>query len=595
MTPARRCQIFWIGAFATLSMLIAHNTVGNGLEVNEYGVFWVSLLATIMLGVLAMAESRWNPYELGIGITYFLMLMIYLFSIRDIYAANSPIYGLDTYFEIGAIRQFQASGFRPGGATPFAVVTDFPLIHIFTIFFIEITGMEVVPASRFLEFALSVIAWSLFILCIRVFLKDLKWLLLWSLVFVSSFQLLVLNFSRQLLGLVLLLLLVYLVLNRSRFAGVRNSVLLLISIAGLTLAHQLSGLVGLLVMLAIIATPWILRRLSSKAILKNGGQRRTADITLIFGVILIGYWFLITLSIAGLLARVNYILSTGESVFQTGYQANMRLLLGYAILVITNGGLGLYVLGPVLWGRARSVPSPDGLALVGTSGVLVIMSIILPRAGVGVDLSRLLLFVEVLVPIGFVATYKFDKKPLQAEKARNLPLSRARSHQQSVKRRVSLVAVAAVTLIVGNMAVLPPSFASPTLSPYYAGGEFRVYVTRQELAAVEWLPNDSIGLGDHYLSMSSLFLQHGMISVNQGLITHSTPLDDGYEWFVYDVNYQNRILDRCNLTYATLSLERIGEFDSNPWLVKAYDNGEIWIYTSNQTPIKRTASVTFSC
>jgi hypothetical protein len=377
----------------------------------------------------------------------------------------------------------------------------------------------------------------------------------------------------------------------------KSSGFLLILAVGLTLTHQVSALAALMVMVAVVGTPWALRLLPRTALRTNNKPRSLGTATLVFAVVLVGYWFLISFSMSGFVAHMNYVFATGQPVALVGYQLNLHLILGYAILLAVNGALGLYVLWRVLvHDRHReSGFAADALALVVTSGLFVIMGFALPRLGVGLDIFRLLLFIQVLVPIAFLTCRDQDKPALQkhdryaTERAPSIP------HQASSDRGVLLGVGLVMILVIGNLVLLPPHITSPSVPPDFAGAEFRVYISPSEVAAVYWLPNGRLSLGDHYLSMASLYLDHGLVWVNQDLLLHSSPGTREYQWFLYDTSYKNVILDRCNKTFANLAPGQMAPFDSSPSLSKPYDNGNVWMYTNVVRTPPAIAPINLAC
>ena len=552
MPYTRGCDhgyVMWILAFLSLSLLFVHNQIASLLGVDPYLTFWAAFLAGLTPPFYRLVSVKTSRREAVPALAYVILLSSYLLLLRQVYAAASPFFGLDTYFDVGAVRLLQTTGFAPGSATstPLQGIVDFPTVHFLAVEVISVANLGLLQTVSSLSFFLSALSTLFFFLAIRQ--RALPWSarVVLVLAFTSTNLFLQLYFGRQMLGLVLFLAILYWIV-RDHKPSIEGSLVLVLLIVALVPAHQISAPIELLVMIVFSSVANVTARRLRAARPTSSGPR--SDAMLLLATVLFAYWLIVTLSVPALLAKVGYVLSNPGLPSSGGFHFPLRAQVGIVLLLSTLGGISLFVLNIARTATNKRLPETS-IALVLSAGILFVVSFALVPIGVPLDLIRFLLFIQPLVLIGL-----------------------ARSPGASIlSRRIAVPLMVAV--VIANMLILPPYLSTPAANPDYAHGEIRLFVLPSELRAIAWLPRNQVALGDHYFLMAGFYNDDYSILVNQSLIANPMTTPRPYQWYLYDTGYSNRILDRLNYTYSTLSAASALYLNLSPDFNRVYDNGNV--------------------
>ena len=225
-------SLWWTSSFLVLIGLFVHPLLAERLAIPAYLLFWCLLVLGVVLGIHSITVHCGRRRDILTAVTYLALLAFYLFSLRLRAVPGGTTFGLDPYFEIGAIRRILAGEYRFGSPSPYPAVSEFPMIQLLTAQLMALTGADVLGVAQALLIVLSFASFVLFVITARLLVTDWRLLATWSFAFLATSHLLLLNFQRELLGFPLLLLFLYWLVRRKRERTVSSSLILAPSIRG---------------------------------------------------------------------------------------------------------------------------------------------------------------------------------------------------------------------------------------------------------------------------------------------------------------------------------------------------------------------------
>lgn len=579
-------SVLWSAGFLVLAVLFLHQRVGEATGLPTYQLFWLLAILSVLIGGLATVQGVNRPFGAALAVMYVTLFALYVFTLGIRYATADSIFGLDPYFEIGAMKRIQEGAFQFGSSNPYPAVSEFPLFQFFSIMVMEVTGSSIFQVANFIAVVLSLVSVVAFVVLMRQVSKDSKIVFVWSFALVLSGPLLMLNFRRELLSFPLLLLFIYCLVKRRQLTSLSLSIIIFVLAISLTLGHQIDSSVAVLFICVDIVVLVLMRKYSTDDTLRRRYRRAETNYVTAFAVTLVGYWFLVTISVPDLVARMNYILVNSQTIATRGFEIDPSIYYSYLLAIMVNGIIGLFVLSRYILDR-ETRSATIGLTLALTAGVLLILGLSAPVLGVGLDLYRFLFFIQVFIPLAYVVV----TTPRSFWRSKRW----ATNEETKLRRKQQISILVTLAIIVPNLIFLPVFMVDSRVPPNYRAGEIRLYLSPTEIAALSWLPPNAVALGDHYSTMASIFTGHGYISENQEQILEANVTAGKYQWYIFDDGYNNRILDRCNLTYVTASSTTLENLDADPANLKLYDNGQIMLFTTEPKLLQQYPSKTFYC
>src|SRR2546428_924182 len=187
-------RVLWSAGFLVLAVLFLHQQIGEATGLSPYQLFWLLVILSVLVGGLATVQGVSRPFEAALAAIYIALFALYVFTLGIRYATVDSIFGLDPYFEIGAMRRIQDGVFQFGSSNPYPAVSEFPLFQFFSITVMEVTGSSIFQVANFVAVALSLISVVAFVVLMRLISNDPKIILVWSFALVLSGPLLMLNF-----------------------------------------------------------------------------------------------------------------------------------------------------------------------------------------------------------------------------------------------------------------------------------------------------------------------------------------------------------------------------------------------------------------
>src|SRR5207244_2730434 len=139
-------------------VLFLHQRVGEATGLPPYQLFWLLTILSVLIGGFATVQSVGRPLEAVQAVTYVTLFALYVFTLGIRYATVDSIFGLDPYFEIGAMRRIQEGVFQFGSSNPYPAVSEFPLFQFFSIMVMEVTGSSIFQVANFVAVALSLVS-----------------------------------------------------------------------------------------------------------------------------------------------------------------------------------------------------------------------------------------------------------------------------------------------------------------------------------------------------------------------------------------------------------------------------------------------------
>lgn len=563
MTPRGKVLALWTSAFALLGAIFALRSYAGSLDIVFYPTFLTLVVMASIVAFAAVLKSSSTRLGAVVSLSFLSLMGVYLLSLRHLYSGEAPVYGLDTYFSFAATRVIQVSGIQFGLSPPPALagILEFPLPRLLLIDVMAASGLPLFASTNFLVLYLSGLACFLFFATVGRLAEDFRARFLLTLGFLVTYLLLIMDYGGQLVGLALMLgflFLLFSLFERGRAGGWRFSALLIVVSIALISAHQVTPFVLLIYLSTLFAGARLSRsaqaRPESPESRNSRSPNRAGRLLLLFGVLLVAYWMLVTLSIPAWLSKVQYVLSNPTSLQSGGFHLPLNVRVGLVLLAGILGILGLYVLRNER-SRITNQTRTYRAALVWTSGALLVFSFTLGTVGIPLDVIRFLFFIQILVLIAASPDIRLEAR----------------------KAKVAFTVVIAL-VIVSNLLIVPASVIDPNLPPNFRDGEFRTYVTPSQSAAVKWLPSGSVAVGDHYFFMASLLDGEIHVVFDQQLVAEPQSVVGQFRWYLYDDYYQYRIVDRNNGTYATLNGSELSILTDSPPFSKVYNNGEATVF-----------------
>lgn len=303
-------------------------------------VFWVATIAAILVILFQITQIPWPGYE-GFLLTEILILGVALLSVYQI--PFSGIYESDSYENMMVTRKTLEYGVltaaRPGTET---AVYGWPLTNIYGAELHFLTGMTTFNIAKWSSLIMSSIFTLLMYIIVKKVFKSEKaaFLTILLIVTLQYFTVYRISFKSENIALVIMMAMLFFLTQAEGNNRVKFSGLSILCLAGVVLAHHLTPLMLLILLLACLATSRITGLAGKTPLSKKPTIVATATVALLTFVGVFSYWLYVYDEPLVALARLGQTLLTQE--LGTGTPAEQLGLLQPEIIPTIRGLITLY-------------------------------------------------------------------------------------------------------------------------------------------------------------------------------------------------------------------------------------------------------------
>jgi len=506
-------------------------------------IFWISSLAAAFSIIIQI--NYFNIKMRKFIILEIFLLMISLKFVSFAIDGVNRIPGVDTYYELDAIRNIINFGWNPNILNS---VASYPCIHFICAFIDEVSCLRADYLIFLITIILCILVLSFYILTLNIIFIDSRITLLSALAFVYLSPFVLESFfGRTLVSQVLFYCVLFLILKCNVHDKIEFSILSILVISSLLFAHPYARLILLILMITMkilhTYSPFIFED-------KNNYNLKSPSRILIY------------LVSVGILAYFIYLAAFERLIFHNTIQ-----------FIFTDStslnALGSAPLAPLYW----------RIYLFGTVTLIIFFTFFLllsDKRFIPYYCYVFLICSLVILFLGYVA-YHYNFLPFNRTMSFFWPIFLVPISQRiiSSKKRLYYSFFIFILIIINIFGYFPSLYDnSYTLDPHL--GEIRLYLNDYELTSINTLNLSGKIIGDYYIHVGYIYYKgYDIFSAKEPYLSNNYNID--YSWiFIKPV-----IFIRGDKLFE-LPKHSYNSFMNNLNLIKVYDNGEINVLGRSQ-------------
>lgn len=521
---------------------------------NTY-VFWILAISMASLIVVQInySNSRNNFYAIYIEI---IMSYIALRMISFAVVGFTGMFGLDNYYELNAMNYLLEIGKWVPYPQVIDTVSGYPAAHILGVSLQLITTLKIEQFMLLFSTLIGIFTLIFIMLIGKTTYKDDKVTLFFSLglsfIFLSAYM----NYGRMILSIILFFIIVFLILRNHR-QKISFTILIVLSMVTLLYAHPMAPIILLIFVIMFIFLKFLFDKGLFKHIfgkVSNVNSTDKINISLNFGlllaVLILAYFTFVSLWQQNLLLNTFNVL-TGVNASQTVGTASATPL-SWQIFLFGQIAIGLLL--TIIFIKYRNLINnySSSFFVIFGSG-LAIFSFV--SYVLGQDIVRFTIFFWpfVLLPFAYIV-------------------------EKSGKSKILSIII--VLFIVINISGYYMDTYDSALQPQL--GSWRMYVTEQEMVAVETIHPEGYVLSNHYIKMAVMTYSSGVNLPGSSFYfeDYKDPSKSSYKnlnYFFFEKDDLNNLFIRGEGSLK-VPYETYLDYQNTVDMERIYDNGAVETY-----------------